>query len=81
MVFENLHLVHTLYNFLHAVNLVILFLHLTIRMKQWRQLIVLKAHNTHIIKDSQEKMLQPENKLKSVFNPETVQPLYWVSCL
>jgi len=82
MVFENPHLVHTLYNFLHAVNLVTLFLHLTKRMKQVRKLIVLKAHNTYIMKkDSQETMLQSENKLKSVFYSETVQPLYWISCL
>jgi len=62
MVFGNLHLVHTLYNFLHAVNLVILFLHLTKRMKQLRQLIVLKAHNTYVMKkDSQETVLHSEN--------------------
>jgi len=73
MVFENLQLVHTLYNFLHAVNLVTLFFHLTKRMKQLRKLIVLKAHNTYVMKqDSQETMLYSENNLKSVFYSETV---------
>lgn len=63
MVLENLHLVPTCYNGSHAVNLVIVFLYLTKRMKQYRKLTEQKAP-AHTYEEQTE--LHTENKLEAV---------------